>query len=62
MHILKSILVAASLLAMPFVAFANDIPPPPSMAVKSYVLLDVNSKNFIAEQGADMRVEPASLT
>jgi D-alanyl-D-alanine carboxypeptidase (penicillin-binding protein 5/6) len=62
MHILKSVLAAAALLAMPFVTLANDIPPPPSMAVKSYVLLDVNSKNFIAEQGADMRVEPASLT
>src|SRR5690606_27626988 len=46
----------------PFMTFANDVPPPPSMAVKSYVLLDVNSKNFIAEQDADMRVEPASLT
>ncbi len=62
MHILKSVLAAASLLAMPFMTFANDVPPPPSMAVKSYVLLDVNSKNFIAEQDAGMRVEPASLT
>ncbi|PKO25460.1 MAG: peptidase [Betaproteobacteria bacterium HGW-Betaproteobacteria-8] len=62
MPTLKSLLVAASLLITPFLALANDIPPPPSMAVKSYVLLDMNSNNFIAGNGADARVEPASLT
>lgn len=62
MHILKSALLATSLFITSLTALANDIPPPPSMAVKSYVLLDVNSNNIIAEQGADMKVEPASLT
>lgn len=62
MSILKSALLAASLFLTPFASYANDIPPPPSMAVKSYVLLDLNSGNIIAEEGADMQVEPASLT
>jgi len=62
MPIFRSLLLSASLFFTASVAFAADIPPPPSMAVKSYVLLDVNSNRFIAEQGADMRVEPASLT
>jgi len=62
MSILKSLFLAASLAFASTIAVAADIPPPPSMAVKSYVLLDVNSNRFIAEQGAEMRVEPASLT
>jgi serine-type D-Ala-D-Ala carboxypeptidase (penicillin-binding protein 5/6) len=62
MSTLKSVLLTTTLLITSFAANANDVPPPPSMAVKSYVLLDLNSSNIIAEQGADMRVEPASLT
>lgn len=62
MSISRSLLLAIFLLFTASAALAADIPPPPSMAVKSYVLLDVNSNRFIAEQGADMRVEPASLT
>ena len=41
---------------------AADIPPPPSLAVKSYVLRDFNSQSTIAQQAGDERVEPASLT
>jgi serine-type D-Ala-D-Ala carboxypeptidase (penicillin-binding protein 5/6) len=62
MSILKSVLLSTALLLASLVSHANEVPPPPSMAVKSYVLLDLNSSNIIAEQGADMRVEPASLT
>jgi D-alanyl-D-alanine carboxypeptidase (penicillin-binding protein 5/6) len=62
MSILKHSLIAASLLFTTLNGHANDIPPPPSMAVKSYVLLDLNSGNTIAEQDANMAVEPASLT
>lgn len=43
-------------------AQAADIPPPPSLAVKSYVLRDFNSQSTIAQQAGDERVEPASLT
>lgn len=62
MSLLKSLFLAASLAFASTIAVAADIPPPPSMAVKSYVLLDVNSNRFIAEENAAMRVEPASLT
>lgn len=62
MPTLRSLLLAASLFFNTSFAIAADVPPPPNMAVKSYALLDINSDRFIAEQDADMRVEPASLT
>jgi serine-type D-Ala-D-Ala carboxypeptidase (penicillin-binding protein 5/6) len=43
-------------------ACADDIPPPPTLAAKAYVLLDYNSRTMLAQQSADERVEPASLT
>jgi D-alanyl-D-alanine carboxypeptidase (penicillin-binding protein 5/6) len=39
-----------------------QIAPPPTLAVKAYLLKDFNSGNVIATQNASMRVEPASLT
>ncbi len=39
-----------------------QIAPPPSLAVKAYLLKDFNSGHVIATQNANMRVEPASLT
>src|SRR5690606_30898321 len=62
MPTLRSLLLAASLFFNTSFAIAADVPPPPNMAVKSYALLDINSDRFIAEQDADMCVEPASLT
>lgn len=41
---------------------AADIPPAPALAAKAYVLRDFNSGNVIAQQSAQERVEPASLT
>ncbi len=41
---------------------AADIPPAPPLAVKAFVLRDFNSGDVIAEQAANERVEPASLT
>lgn len=38
------------------------IPAAPSIAAKSYVLLDFNSGKVIAEKNADIRLAPASLT
>src|SRR3989344_7289118 len=43
-------------------AQAADIPPPPTLGVKSYLLRDFNSSHIIAEQAGTSRVEPASLT
>jgi len=39
-----------------------QIAPPPSLAVKAYLLEDFNSGHIIAAQNSDMRIEPASLT
>ena len=65
-HHLKNILltfIIASISLAPF-AQADDaqIAPPPSLAVKAYLLKDFNSGNVIATLNSDMRVEPASLT
>ena len=41
---------------------ADAIAPAPTLAVKAFLLKDLTSNRTIAEQNADMRVEPASLT
>jgi D-alanyl-D-alanine carboxypeptidase (penicillin-binding protein 5/6) len=41
---------------------AAEVPPPPSLAVKAYVLRAYNSNEVIAAENANERVEPASLT
>ena len=55
-----SALVFSTLLSVS--THAADIPPPPTLGVKSYLLLDFNSNHIIAEQAGSNRVEPASLT
>ena len=45
-----------------FITQAADIPPPPILGVKSYLLVDFNSNHIIAQQAGTSRVEPASLT
>ena len=50
---------------MSFSTFAHadaQVPPPPSLALKAYLVKDFNSGHVIATQNAGMRVEPASLT
>jgi len=41
---------------------AMPLPSAPTLAAKSYVLMDFNSRQFLVEQNPDMRVEPASIT
>ena len=41
---------------------AMPLPSAPTLAAKSYVLMDFNSGQFLVEQNPDMRVEPASIT
>lgn len=65
-RLLKNVLltfIIASISLAPF-AQADDaqIAPPPSLAVKAYLLKDFNSGNVIATLNGDMRIEPASLT
>lgn len=51
--------LAATLLSAS-VAFAQTLPSP-SVAAKSWLLLDTTSNQIVASQDADLRVEPASL-
>ena len=59
-----SSLLSAFLLSVASIAtaVAADVPPPPSLAVKAYVLRAYNSNEVIAAENANERVEPASLT
>jgi len=41
---------------------SETTPTPPVVAAKAYILLDANSGRVLAEQNADERLEPASLT
>jgi D-alanyl-D-alanine carboxypeptidase (penicillin-binding protein 5/6) len=43
-------------------AEGTQIAPPPSLAVKAYLLKDFNSNYVITSQNSSMRIEPASLT
>jgi len=52
--------IAASLLTMS-VAMAQTLPAP-TVAAKSWILVDATSNQVIAAQDADLRIEPASLT
>lgn len=42
-------------------AFAQ-LPPPPEVAARSYILLDVTTDQVLAERQADAQADPASLT
>ncbi len=44
------------------IVIADDIPPPPTLAAKAFVLIDFNSGTTLAQQAVNDRIEPASLT
>ncbi len=54
-------LVAAFLLAVVTVA-AAQAPQPPEVAAKSYIVLDLTTRQTLAEREADASADPASLT
>ena len=54
-------LVAAFLLAVATVA-AAQAPQPPEVAAKSYIVLDLTTRQTLAEREADASADPASLT
>ncbi len=58
------ILLAVLLLFLNSVNAANKIliPPAPSVAASSFMLLDFNSGKILAEKNADKKLSPASLT
>jgi serine-type D-Ala-D-Ala carboxypeptidase (penicillin-binding protein 5/6) len=49
------------LLLLPALAFA-DVPPPPTIAAKAWLLYDFTSDHIIANASEHERIEPASLT
>jgi serine-type D-Ala-D-Ala carboxypeptidase (penicillin-binding protein 5/6) len=57
-----SFLVFLISLLIPTFCFSAEVAPPPSLAVKAYILKDFNSGAIIASHKKDDRVEPASLT
>ena len=61
-YLLKSLSFLSLVL---FAVAANSaivIPPAPSVAAEGYVLMDYETNKIIAEQNADIRLAPASLT
>lgn len=60
MRTLRSFFLA--LLLLPVLAFAQQLPTPPTLAAKSWLLLELSSGQVLASQGPDDRLEPASLT
>ncbi|MBS0435053.1 MAG: D-alanyl-D-alanine carboxypeptidase [Proteobacteria bacterium] len=54
-------LAATLALALPLAARAQ-MPQPPEVAAKSYLLLDMTSNQVLAERNADAAADPASLT
>ena len=57
---MKKLLMAC--LGMLTLAALAQSPRPPDIAAKSYLLLDVTTKQILAQKDIDMPVEPASLT
>jgi D-alanyl-D-alanine carboxypeptidase (penicillin-binding protein 5/6) len=50
------------LLLVPFAVRAQGLPPPPSLAAKSWVLMDVASGAVLVNHEGSVRLPPASLT
>ncbi|MEN9864631.1 MAG: hypothetical protein RL748_221 [Pseudomonadota bacterium] len=58
---LSACALSAMLALVPTCLSAQTLPPP-TIAAKNWLLLDVTSNQVIAAQDADVRIEPASLT
>ena len=50
------------LLSLSFVASAQQLPTPPALAAKSWLLIEAASGQELAAQAPDQRLDPASLT
>ncbi|MEI7611496.1 MAG: D-alanyl-D-alanine carboxypeptidase family protein [Betaproteobacteria bacterium] len=60
MRTLQSLFLA--LILLPALALAQQLPPPPALMAKSWLLIEVGSGQVLASQAPDERLEPASLT
>jgi D-alanyl-D-alanine carboxypeptidase (penicillin-binding protein 5/6) len=54
--------IAGVIATLATVAAQAQVPQPPEVAARQYLLLDVSSQQVLAERDADARVDPASLT
>ena len=52
----------AAVLVLPLAAARADVPPPPQLAAKSWVLMDAASGSILVDHQGAMRLPPASLT
>jgi len=51
-----------SLFLLPTLTYAQQLPTPPALAAKSWLLVESGSGQVLASQAADERLDPASLT
>jgi len=58
---MKRLIAFCMATATTFCALAQT-PQPPEITARSYILLDLNSQQVLAERAADMQADPASLT
>ena len=58
---MKKFLALLSLATAGFAAFGQALPPP-EIAAREYLLIDMNAGQVLAERGADTSADPASLT
>jgi len=63
MRLLRYLITLLFLFTLPAVQAATTlIPSPPRLAASGFLLMDFNSGQILAEDNADQRMEPASLT
>lgn len=62
MTLLRPLFLMALCLSLSLPAFAQQLPVPPSLAAKSWLLLEVGSGQVLSAEKPDERLEPASLT
>ncbi len=60
-HALRALMLAAAA-SFSLMAGAQQVPEPPEIAARSYLLLDATANQILAQKDIDTPVEPASLT
>ncbi|HQR59338.1 MAG TPA: serine hydrolase, partial [Azonexus sp.] len=58
----RKFLALASFLALTGQALAQQLPVPPTLAARSWLLLEMGSGQVLTAERPDERIEPASLT
>ena len=58
----RSLLAATAVLFVVSLPAAAQVPQPPEIAARGYLLVDMTANQVLAERNADAQAEPASLT